>query len=133
MERPCDWCGKPYTAKRRESRYCSAVCRKRMHRNPSAALTPTRPDVPREASPPAAGEGVEAQIAAELAAAGKLDTHLGRIAVVLARSLDGVETATGKTAAAKELRAVMVEALRGGGALSRTDELRARRERRRAG
>lgn len=126
MERACDQCGARYQAKRRESRYCSAVCRKRMHRR-SKSGQESGQERPRSL--------LVEQTIAELDAAGRLGSVHGVQAVLLASRMEGsMETGAAVAALSKEFSRVMTEALRSAGAgRSRTDELRARRDRRRAG
>jgi hypothetical protein len=75
-------------------------------------------------------------VEAELAAAGRLGTAAGQSALVLARRIDAGdgETAAGLAAAVKQLGATLADAVRGGEvAVNPLDELRAARERKRAG
>lgn len=78
---------------------------------------------------------VEQATAAELAGVGRLDTVAGQCAVVLARRLDehGRDTGGGVASVAKEFRNVMDAALANvEKAADPLDELRARRDRKRA-
>lgn len=77
---------------------------------------------------------------AELEAAGKADTMLGQQAIALAARMSGSETSAGIASLSRELRTVMAAAI--GAALpsapaagtgDRVDELRARRDAKRAG
>lgn len=129
--RLCDVCREPYIAKRLNSRFCSATCRKRNQRKPvgSPAATPL-PTV-------ALGVGSVASITrAELEAAGRLGTSLGQVALLLAARLDAQvrESGMGVAAIVREHRAALAEALKGAAvAADPVDELRARRDRKRAG
>jgi hypothetical protein len=74
-------------------------------------------------------------VIAELTAAGRLQTSAGQAAIVLARRIDdGAESSSGLAALTREMSARMAEAtanvVQAGDAL---DELRAKREARRAG
>jgi hypothetical protein len=74
-------------------------------------------------------------VVGELTAAGRLESSAGQAAIALATRIDeGAESSAGLAALTRELRAAMAEALanvtEAGDAL---DELRARREARRAG
>jgi hypothetical protein len=135
--RTCDICGCEYEAKRKDSRACSATCRKRKGRGAGPA------PVPAAATSAAAGEPakpislVEAT-RLELTAAGKADTVLGQLALSLAGRLSG--SVTGIAALSKEFRAVKAEALGevpganpAPGTGDTVDELRARRNAKRAG
>ncbi|WDZ87196.1 hypothetical protein [Micromonospora cathayae] len=95
------------------------------------------PPAPPPAGEPPAAEpraGLVAVVDQELANAGRVSTAKGAIALRLAETLaDGGHTASGIAALAKELRATLDEALKGAeDAGDGIDELKARRERRRA-
>lgn len=128
MQRNCDVCGRPYQAKRKDSLTCSASCRSRKRHQPAGGSTTTGPD----------NSLVEATTR-ELEAVGKLDTMLGQQALALAKRM-GTEV-TGIAALSKELSRVMDAALGTAqgpanpqqGAGDDVDELRARRDAKRAG
>lgn len=127
MERKCDICGRSYEAKRRDSRTCGSTCRNNKRRR----------------TPPPADPFDKPLVAAtkrELEAAGKLDTMLGQQALVLAARMSGTETAGGVGTLSKELSRVVAAAIGSGppatpaaGAGDDIDELRARRNAKRAG
>lgn len=131
MHRSCDFCGVEYEAKRAASRFCSAVCRKRNQRAPrqAAVAAPVRLDLP-----PPGGSALTAATNAELEAAGRAESALGRAALLLAARLDASEREPGTALAAliREHRAALAEAVRGAkAAADPVDELRARRDRKR--
>jgi hypothetical protein len=79
---------------------------------------------------------VEAATEAVLVAAGRAGSPEGQSALVLARRIDASagETGGGLAALVKQHGATLADAVKGAGvAVSRLDELRARRERNRAG
>ena len=127
--RECDACGKTYEARRVTSKFCSPKCRIRNHemsKRPSAVL-------PAE---PVNEDSVAAKSRAKLEAAGRLDTWEGAVALQLAARLDAQvrEGGMGVAAIVREHRASMEEALKGAHvAADPVDELRERRDRRRAG
>ena len=83
--------------------------------------------------PPPVSAGTADAVRAELEAAGRSDTSLGRAAVVLAERVDsGQDAGSGLAALVKQLSVTLGEALEGSAAASPLDELRERRERRRA-
>jgi hypothetical protein len=99
--RPCDHCGKPYTAQRSTSRYCSDLCRRRHGRAAAGAAEVTL--LP---------GAVTAATRRELVAGGRLESALGQVAMVLAQHIDSTTTATVRSLAAlcKAHREVMAEA-----------------------
>jgi hypothetical protein len=116
-------CGREYEAKRKDSLTCSATCRSNK-RNAKAA-------------PPPVENSLVAATRRELEAAGKVDTMLGQLALSLAGRMNGV--LTGHASLSKELRLVTAAAV---GAVATTgdgpvvdvvDEVRARRDAKRAG
>ena len=127
MRRTCDICNGTFEAKRRDARYCGSTCRNNRARG-------VKPAAPR-------GEpGVISLVEAtrqELTTAGKADTVLGQLALELAGRMRG--TTTGLAALSKEFRAVKDAALGvqlsgtpGSGTADTVDELRARRNAKRA-
>ncbi len=134
-QRKCDSCGKSYVAKRANSRYCGATCRKRGQRSGSVknAGKPKAGKVPESLDQLGEMLGADfvGSIRAELEAAGRLESSLGQQALLLARKL-GTPMDTGSSSASlsRELRAVMAEALRGvAGVADPLDELGALRVR----
>ena len=111
----------------RQKKFCAnnGVCKMRWHRG--ARVVPMRPEGEQASS------DVESATRGELEAAGRDGTHLGRLALSLAARIDeGRGTDQGYAALAKELRAVMVEALKGAGeTVDPVDELRRLRDRKR--
>lgn len=144
MDRACDRCGGAFTAAHRRARFCSPKCRtqatRARARGESEALPPrtkAKGSSRQKASTADATEvtGVTSAVIAELTAAGRLHTSAGQSALALARRIDdGAESSAGLAALTREMRAAMAEATsnvaEAGDAL---DELRARREARRAG
>lgn len=123
MRLTCQVCGRDYEAKRRDSKTCSATCRSNK-RNGASASSPVE-------SP------LVIATRAELEAAGKLDTRHGQQALVLAARMS---TGTGVGPLSKELDRVMAAAIGAvppstpaPGTGDDVDELRARRDAKRAG
>ena len=124
MTRGCDLCGVSYEAQRSTSRYCSSRCRSRVGNSngmilpgPGAQVVPVTPVV--------AG-GVRDATLEELTAAGRVDTALGRSCLALAGRLDnpGMDTGSAMAAVARQLEALLREALRGAGAATAPGQLR---------
>jgi len=108
MERPCDDCGKTYTAQRSTSRFCSPKCRIRSH-----GKVGTRPSPPVSVVKPRPGRSVEAATLKELDAANQTQSAAGQQALALAVLIDDPQGALGSVAGwAREHRAAMAEALR---------------------
>jgi hypothetical protein len=96
---------------------------------------PAKPKVKRKPKSTDSPTGTLGAVISELTTAGRLETSAGQAAIALATRIDeGAESSAGLAALTRELRAAMAEALanvtEAGDAL---DELRARREARRAG
>lgn len=100
MQRTCESCGRPYDAKRPQSRFCGDTCRKRAQREGNRGAE-------------VSGETLEATRAA-LVDAGRAETWQGALAMTLARRVDETP-GSGAGALGKELRATMAEALQGAG------------------
>lgn len=122
MQRSCSVCGRDFEAKRKDAITCSATCRSN-RRNGKSATAPTDTPLVRATR-------------AELEAVGKLDTRLGQQALVLAAAMS---MGGGAGPLSKELDRVM-EAATGiatkppaAGTGDEVDELRARRDAKRAG
>ena len=109
MQRNCDFCQGLYAAKNRRSRFCSDRCR---HRERAGR---PRPAPPREGGAAAGPELVDA-VRAELVAAGRDGTALGRLALLLAGHAAGPETGAACAAVSRELRATLEAALAGSSA-----------------
>jgi len=86
------------------------------------------------ALPVVAGGSALRSVSAELEAAGRTETYLGALALVLATRIDGSTAVMGFAALAKELRVTMDAALAGVTvAADPVDELRSRRDAKRTG
>lgn len=127
--RACEMCGASFDAKTAKGRFCSSTCRGRAHRGEAprtgrASLAET----------PEIGD-LERATRGRLEAVDRHQTVLGVQALGLARRIDSPTTMDSAMAAlSKEFRAVMVDALDGVAvAADPLDELRGRRERKRAG
>ena len=129
MTRNCNVCGREYVARNPRSKFCGDACRKRNTRNPGVSL-PAATVAPMGSEPPL----VEVT-RKTLADAARLDTIGGQQALQIAgRMSAGSETGSAMAALSRELRAVMAEALQGvQAAADPMDELRARRDSKRAG
>jgi hypothetical protein len=131
--RTCDVCGDPFVAVRENARFCSARCRKRHSRNPDDVV----PTVIR-AAPLVEGEvsSIEEATRAQLEAVDRARSPLGQIALLLARRLDENrrESGMGVAAVVREHSRVLADAVRGASAAADpVDQLRVRRDRKRAG
>lgn len=125
----CERCGEPFEAKRRDRRTCSDACRVALNTRTRRANTEAaaeKPDVPVD---------VVASTLAELAAAGRQNSALGQSALLLAYRIDRSQADTPQAVAAlvKQHNATLADALKGVGKASRVDELKARRDAKRAG
>ena len=141
MEATCARCGQTFSPASKRARFCSVKCRTQATRarakgEPESAVVKPKPKRSRKAAAtePDAPVGALGAVLAELRAAGRLESSAGQAAVALARRIDdGAESSSGLAALTREMRAAMAEALSrveaSGDAL---DELRARREARRA-
>lgn len=139
MDKTCARCARPFIAKRQVARFCSVACRNaaaaaRAKGQPESKALP-KPKASRKPKPEATPTGTLGAVVAELTAAGRLDSSSGQAAIALARRIDdGAESSSGLASLTRELRAAMAEALaRAEAAGDALDELRARREARRAG
>lgn len=129
FHRECAACGKAFTAESSRARYCSSSCRVRVHRGTVVPITAGTPRPTLEGP-----GGVERATVAELARHDRVEQPVGVAAVLLARVLDDPATPPGaKAGAAREFRATLAEALKGAGRESSLDDLRRRRDARRAG
>ncbi len=143
MEATCARCAQTFSTSSRRARFCSPKCRTQATRarargEAESVAVPPKPKPKRTRKPVVleadATVGALGAVLAELRAAGRLDSSAGQAAVALARRIDdGAESSSGLAALTREMRAAMAEALSrveaSGDAL---DELRARREARRA-
>jgi hypothetical protein len=134
----CATCSTDFNARSSRARFCSAKCRTAAHyRRTKLGIPETRETKPkaRKPKPVDSPTGTLGAVIAELTAAGRLQTSAGQAAIVLARRIDdGAESSSGLAALTREMSARMAEAtanvVQAGDAL---DELRAKREARRAG
>lgn len=119
----CQVCGKTFETVSTRAKFCGPTCRSRAHRN-TAEVVPLPADEPVPEDAP-----LLVATKAELERAGVTDTALGQHAIELARRMTHPK-AIGLSVApiSKELRTVMVEAMRVAPAASSLDELRARRD-----
>ncbi|ARG91408.1 hypothetical protein C3472_19955 [Mycobacterium kansasii] len=131
MQRQCAQCNRPFEAQRPQAKYCGATCRVRASRaggSSSAAKAP-----PAVAAVEGAADLVSA-VTAELTAAGRESSALGVQAIAIAERMARFDTSAGLAALSKELRAVMASALQNAAPVAdAVDELKARRDRKRAG
>lgn len=132
MQRNCDECGMPYQAQRPTSKFCSTRCRTRQTRKRHAG-EPITPPVPRLAPLPVAESG--ALTDATRAELGDLaETADGILLLTLAARIDAVpETSPALATLSKEFAARKSDVMsRVSRVADPMDELKARRERRRA-
>lgn len=127
MQRICAICNRTFEARRKDARYCGSTCRNSRARG-------AKPLTDLGDSP------LVKATRTELEAAGKLDTMLGQQALILAARMSGTETAGGVGTLSKELSRVVAAATGttppGAPATGKgdsVDELRARRDAKRAG
>ena len=139
MEATCARCAQPFSTSSKRARFCSVKCRTQATRaraqGQPEALPAAKPKRTRKPKPTDSPTGTLGAVVAELTEAGRLQTSAGQAAVALARRIDdGAESSSGLAALTREMRAAMAEATanvaQAGDAL---DELRAKREARRAG
>ena len=90
MQALCSGCGVEFEARRTTARFCSSTCRSRARRRAAAP----KPDP---------GSPLVAAVRREVAAAGRLHTVDGQLALLVAAQLSG-EGVTGATALSRELR-----------------------------
>lgn len=133
MVRTCQNCNTQFQTKSSRQRFCSDPCRMRANytkRTGQDAPVIALP-VPVDASNPA---GIVDAVERELLAAGRRQTPIGMLCMVLARQIEGgVDSASGLAQLSKELSARLGEALANVEvALNPVDELRVRREARNA-
>lgn len=130
MQRACDGCGKPYAARRSDSKYCSSTCRSK------ANVAKAHGGVAQLSVPVVeVSDSVYAVTRAQLAEVGRDTSVAGVKALLLARIMgEGGHTGPALAALSKEHSALMVQALDGVSvAADPLDELKARRARRNAG
>lgn len=133
MDRACAVCGETFSAKRPSAKYCGERCRKRAQRRPDGVKASAGPV---ETPTPEIPVGLVASTVAELARAGRETSALGQSAILLAYRLEyGASGDTGSSVAAlvKQHNTTLAEALKGAEKASAIDELKARRDAKRAG
>lgn len=133
MDVTCVGCGKVFSAKRPNAKTCGDTCRKRVQRNPNIAA-----EAPAVTDPDPASEipvGLVASTVSELAKAGRENSALGQAAILLAYRLERSQVDTGSSVAAmvKQHGSTLAEALKAAESASMIDELKARRDAKRAG
>lgn len=121
----CVVCGVTFEAESPRAKYCGPTCRKRGSRAGMSEVTPVAVVAPSAPPSPALLEATKR----ELEQAGVADTALGQQAIELARRMSDPR-AMGLSVApiSKELRSVMVDALKVAPSASGLDELRKRRD-----
>jgi hypothetical protein len=115
MQRNCNFCGKPYEAKRASSKYCKDSCRvMTAQRGAKVTKLPTTKETPPE-TPPPSSSGLVAAVIAELTTAERLNTSIGQQAVLLAERIVGASFDTGASVASMHgrLSELMAKALEG--------------------
>lgn len=128
MMRACEQCGRQYEARHGLSKTCGDACRKARSRG-----KPSSPDVIVQNDAPVMVGLVDSTVAA-LDAAGRLNSVAGQQALRIAQAMTGRETGSSLASLSKELSAVMALALAGVPVAGDSiDELKVRREARRAG
>jgi hypothetical protein len=137
MLRTCDRCGKPYEARRRDSRWCGSTCRDAQSKRPIAPVAQIATHAIQaksdSMSDPSAKSPMAVAVEAELSAAGRLNTAKGWMVMAAVERLSnsGLDTASGFAAVLREARACLDDALASGAvADDPLEELRARRAKR---
>lgn len=135
MRKQCASCASEWEAKSAKAKYCSDRCRVRAYERRKAGTdSQTGQVVPLEPQQPST-ESLVAATRAELEHTGRVDTALGQSALALAQRVDAGSSEPGSSFAAlvREHRAVLAEAVKDAEtAADPLDEVRARRERKRA-
>ncbi len=130
----CAHCGASFSGKRRTAKYCSTKCRKDAN---NARRRTTQPASEHEAQAAEVadlrGQGLMESVRAELTSLNKLGTTLGAQALAVAEQMAaGGETGSAMAALSRELRSIMVLASRGGESADSVDELKKKRDEKRA-
>lgn len=118
MRKQCAVCEQPFEAKRKAAKYCGERCKKRAQRSPAARdsnVVHLGRAGGADANSIDAADSVESATRAELAAAGRLETALGRAAVAIAARVDAAgagETGAGFRALVDGHRAALAEAMK---------------------
>jgi len=119
-------CGKVFSPKRSDAKYCSSACRSAAHQG-RLAVAPTRRD------PAVPDSDLTSAVRATLEAAGAEGAPLGIAAIELARTLSDPSTpASSMARLASQLERTLAAATRGGNASSAPGRLRSEFLRRRA-
>jgi hypothetical protein len=122
----CAQCGEAFEGKRRTAKYCSPTCRQRSRRRATPAETEAALDLE-------LGGGIVAMTRRELTSLKKLDSVVGQQAMTLAiRMTSGKETGSAIAALSRELTRVLQLARAAGEVKDPVDEVRERREQKRA-
>lgn len=126
MTKTCP-CGKSFTAKRSDARYCSSTCRSAAHQGRLVVLSATvDPDATDTAS------AIVEAVRADLQASGCLETPLGQAAVELALAMGPGCPPVALPRLVKQLEATLSAAKRGGTTKPAPHRLRDELARRRA-
>jgi len=114
MDRKCDVCRMPYTAKRPSSRYCTERCRKRAQRMPKAAAAQLAQVADIQLGDVLGVGSLTVATLKELTAAGRVDTSMGQAALLMARRLDsrGMDTGSAIAALVREHRSTLEDAIK---------------------
>lgn len=123
-ERVCEFCGKQYVGVRKNSTYCSDICRAR-----AAKARKGSSPVAEVPSLPGASNPVQDAVRAELEAAGVLNTAAGAAAVALAEVADNPSTGDApRVTALRSLPAAIAAALASKRRVDQVDEVARRRD-----
>lgn len=124
----CGSCGGNFESKTSRAKYCKDSCRAKAHRSKNGAAPILRP-VSTSAPDQVVADGIVSVVESTLINAGRLNTPMGQLCMVLARQINsGAESAAGMSSLSKELSARLGEALAGAEqAGDIVDELRAKR------
>ncbi len=125
VERNCEDCGQPFTAKTRRAKFCSDLCRVRANRRPTKVgkakaasaihAVPdgkSKPEAAAVVTPPAPTyDTLEDQVVGSLTDLNALDTIAGRAAVRVAQQIDhGGDGGSAVVSLSKELSRLVAEA-----------------------
>jgi len=107
FEKACEECGHEFTAKKTSARFCGAACRVRANRKLHRQQQ-TSPEQQEEAPAIPPRGGLIGQVAADLIAAGVLETTPGRAALALAVRIESpMETGSAAATMTRELTRLM--------------------------
>ena len=133
MTKTCEYCGKPFQARRSHAKTCSEPCRGRLNtRKRRMAAVGDAPDVVLSLPGPLPDQPSRLVEVTEraLSEAGKLDTPIGLITMVIATQLGSfspLDNASGLVALSKELDRLLAIALQGNAPPDELDDLERRR------